>query len=170
MTLANYVTLARIAFIPLVVSFLFLGFYGLAAIFFIILSLSDAIDGYIARRFNQVSDLGKFLDPLADKILVIIVLIALVKLGRADSIPVMIIVAREFLVSGIRIQAAKNNVIIPASFLAKLKTVSQIIAVFMLTLRSPYAAEVLWVAVAFSIISGGAYLWQSRILEQLKSS
>jgi phosphatidylglycerophosphate synthase len=66
LTLANYVTLIRILFVPLVVSALLLGFYGVAALLFLLLSLSDAIDGYIARQFNQVSDLGKFLDPLAD--------------------------------------------------------------------------------------------------------
>ena len=77
MTLANKVTLLRIALIPLCLIFLLAGFYGLAAVIFLLLSLSDAIDGYIARKYNQVSELGKMLDPLADKILVMTVLIGL---------------------------------------------------------------------------------------------
>ncbi|OGB88448.1 CDP-diacylglycerol--glycerol-3-phosphate 3-phosphatidyltransferase [candidate division WOR-1 bacterium RIFCSPLOWO2_02_FULL_46_20] len=168
MTIANRVTLARIAAIPLVISFLLFRLYGLAAMIFLLLSFSDAIDGYIARRYNQVSDLGKLLDPLADKVLVICVLITLVGLGKADSLPVVIITTRELLVSGIRIYTAKSGEIIAASPLAKWKTVSQMIAVFMLTLRLPLAAGMLWAAVVFSLISGGNYLWQSKILNQLK--
>jgi CDP-diacylglycerol--glycerol-3-phosphate 3-phosphatidyltransferase len=170
LTIANYVTLLRIAFIPLLIILLFLGFNGLAAILFLLLSFSDAVDGYIARRFKQVSEIGKFLDPLADKILVMTVLIALVGMGRADSIPVMIIAAREFLVSGIRISAAKSRKIMAASPMAKIKTIAQLAAVAMLLLSLPYADWVLWLAVFLSIISGGAYLWQSRILKQLKLS
>lgn len=170
MTLANYVTLARIAFIPLIIILLSYRINGLAVIIFLVLSFSDAIDGYIARRYNQVSDLGKFLDPLADKILVTTVLIALVGLGKAEAIPVMIIVARELLVQGLRISAAKSQVIIAAAPVAKWKTAVQIVAVAMLTLRLPYAEGVLWLAVVLSIISGGAYLWQSKILKQLRSN
>lgn len=170
MTIANYVTLLRIALIPLLIVLLFLGYNGLAVIFFLLLSFSDAVDGYIARRFKQISEIGKFLDPLADKILVMTVLIALVGMGKADSIPVMIIAAREFLVSGIRISAAKSKNIIAASPMAKIKTIAQLAAVAMLILSLPYADWVLWLAVFLSIISGGAYLWQSRILKQLKSN
>ena len=170
MTLANRVTLLRIAFIPLVIVFLFLGFNGLAVIFFILLSLLDYIDGYIARRFNQISDVGKILDPLADKILVMTVLIMLVSLGKADPIPVMLFLARDAMVSGIRISAAKSQKILHASPIAKAKTVTQIIAVPMLILNIPYADWVLWLAVGFSLFSGGIYLWQSKILKLLKSS
>jgi CDP-diacylglycerol--glycerol-3-phosphate 3-phosphatidyltransferase len=170
LTIANYVTLSRIAFIPLIIILLSYRIDGLAVILFLVLSFSDAIDGYIARRFHQVSDLGKFLDPLADKVLVITVLIALVGQGKADSIPVMFIVVRELLVQGIRISAAKNQKIIAAAPVAKWKTATQIVAVSMLILRLPYADWVLWLAVVLSIISGGAYLWQSRILKLLKSS
>lgn len=163
LTLANAVTILRIVFIPLVISFLLLGFYGLAAILFLLLSFSDALDGYIARRFKQVSDLGKNLDPLADKILVITALIALVGLGKADSIPVMIIAAREFLMSLVR-----STKVIAASPMAKSKTVVQVIAIFMLILSLPYAGWMLWLAVILSLISGGAYLWKSRTLKSLK--
>jgi CDP-diacylglycerol---glycerol-3-phosphate 3-phosphatidyltransferase len=168
LTIANYVTLARIVFIPLIIVLMSLGFNGLAVISFLVLSFSDAIDGYIARRFNQVSDLGKFLDPLADKILVITVLIALVSLAQAPAIAVMIIVARELFVQGIRISEASRNVMMAASPIAKWKTFTQIAAIAMLMLNFPHAEIVLWLAVALSLISGGAYLWQSEIPKSLK--
>ncbi len=171
MTLANRVTLARICLIPLVIVFLFFGLNGLAVILYSILWFSDTIDGYIARRFNQVSDLGKLLDPLADKLLVILILIALVGLGKADSIPVMIITARELLVQGIRISSAKRSKkIIGSAPIAKLKAAVQFIAVFMLILSLPYAHGMLWAAVILSVFSGGTYLWQSKILKHLRSS
>jgi CDP-diacylglycerol--glycerol-3-phosphate 3-phosphatidyltransferase len=168
LTLANYVTLSRIALIPLEILFLLFGLNGLAVILLILLQLSDYVDGYIAHRFKQVSDLGKFLDPLADKVLAITVLIALVGLNKADSIPVMIIVARELLVQGIRISAAKSKIIMAASQLARWKTLILIIAIIMLILDLHYAGWILWVAVALSLISGGAYLWKSKTLKQLK--
>lgn len=165
MTLANRVTLLRIALIPLCPIFLLAGFYGLAATTFLLLSLSDAVDGYIARKYNQVSELGKMLDPLADKILVMTVLIGLTALGKTNPVPVMIICAREFLVASIR---AKK--IFPASPVAKWKTFSQVVAVLMLMLNLPLAGAVLWLAVLLSLISGGAYLWQSQFLKQSRSS
>jgi CDP-diacylglycerol--glycerol-3-phosphate 3-phosphatidyltransferase len=165
LNLANRVTLLRIAFIPLVIALLLFKLNGLAFIAFLLLSFSDAVDGYIARRFNQVSELGKFLDPLADKILVITVLVTLVGQGLANSISVVILVARELLVQGIRIHVAKKEIIaaIPA---AKLKTVVQIAAVAMLILKLPYADWALWLAVGLALYSGGVYLWQSKILMQ----
>ena len=137
---------------------------------FLILSFSDAIDGYIARRFDQVSDLGKFLDPLADKVLVASVLVLLSSLGKADPYAVIILVARELIVQGIRINAARHKKIIAAIPVAKWKTGTQVAAVAMLILSLPYANWVLWLSVMLSLISGGAYLWQSRILKQLRSS
>jgi CDP-diacylglycerol--glycerol-3-phosphate 3-phosphatidyltransferase len=170
LTLANRVTLARIVLIPLVIILLLFGLDGLAFIIFMFLSFSDAVDGYIARRFGEVSDLGKVLDPLADKILVTTVLIALVGLGKASSIPVMLFVVRDLIVSGIRITAAQSNNIIAASRLAKWKTGTQIAAVAMLILSLPLANLVLWTAVILSYISGSAYLWQSKTLKLLKLS
>jgi len=170
LNLANRVTLARIALIPLVIVFLFLGLNGLAVIFFILLSLSDYLDGHIARRYNQISDAGKILDPLADKILVLSVLITLAWQGKADPIPVILFLARDEIVSGIRISAAKSQKILHASPIAKAKTVTQMIAVPLLILDLPYAGWVLWLAVVFSLLSGGIYLWQSKILKLLRSS
>jgi CDP-diacylglycerol--glycerol-3-phosphate 3-phosphatidyltransferase len=168
LTLANYVTLARIALIPLLIFLLLFQINGLALILFLLLSSSDAIDGYIARRFNQVSDLGKFLDPLADKILVITALVALVGLGKASSVPVMILAAREFLVSGLRINAAREGIIFSASPLAKWKTMLQVVSIAMLIINLPLAGLVLWLAVILAIISGGDYLWQNRTCVHMK--
>jgi CDP-diacylglycerol--glycerol-3-phosphate 3-phosphatidyltransferase len=170
LNLANRVTLLRIAFIPLVIVLLFFGLNGLAVIFFILLSLSDYLDGYIARRFNQISDAGKILDPLADKILILSVLVMLAWQGKADPFPVILFLARDEMVSGIRISAAKSQKILHASPIAKAKTVTQMFAVPMLILNIPYAGWVLWLAVVFSLLSGGIYLWQSKILKLLRSS
>ncbi len=164
MTLANKVTLARIALIPFCLIFLLTGFYGLAALVFVILAFSDAIDGYIARKFNQVSDLGKQLDPLADKILVLTVLVGLTALGKAGPLPVMLIVAREFVITSLR---AKK--VFGASPVAKWKTIVQMVAIFMCILSLPLAELVLWLAVVLAYVSGGAYLWQSQPLKQLRS-
>ena len=165
MTLANRITLLRIALIPLCLAFLLTGFWGLSAAVFLLLSFSDAIDGYVARKYKQVSELGKQLDPLADKILVLSVLIGLTSLGKADPVAGMLISAREFFIAGIR---AKG--VFPASPIAKWKTIVQLLAVFLLILNLPLAEPVLWLAVILSYVSGGAYLWQSRFLKQLKLS
>lgn len=165
MTLANKITLGRIALIPLCVIFLLSGLLGLAALLFVLLSLTDLVDGYVARKYNQVSELGKMLDPLADKVLVISVLIGLTAIGRADPVPVIIIAAREFLIASIR-----TSKIFAASPLAKWKTAAQTLAVFMLFFALPLADVVLWLAVLLSLVSGWAYLWQSQFLKQLRSS
>jgi CDP-diacylglycerol--glycerol-3-phosphate 3-phosphatidyltransferase len=165
LTLANKVTLARIALIPFCLAFMLTGFYGLAAVVFVVLSFSDAIDGYIARKYNQVSDLGKQLDPLADKLLVMNVLVVLAALGKAGVLPVMLILTREFVITGIRAKKA-----FATSQIAKWKTIVQMLAVFMCILSLPWSNLVLWLAVVLAYVSGGAYLWQSQFLQQLKSS
>jgi CDP-diacylglycerol--glycerol-3-phosphate 3-phosphatidyltransferase len=165
LTIANRLTLGRIALIPLCIIFLLSGLLGLAALLFVLLSLTDLLDGYLARKYNQVSELGKMLDPLADKILVVSVLIGLTAIGRADPVPVIIIAAREFLVASIR-----TSKIFAASPLAKWKTLTQNIAVFLLFFALPLADVVLWLAVLLSLVSGWAYLWQSQFLKQLRSS
>ena len=165
MTLANRITLLRIFLIPLCIALLLSKLLGLAAVVFLILSLSDAVDGYVARRYNQVSEIGKMLDPLADKILVISVLIGLTSIGKADPIAVMLITAREFIIASVR-----GKKIFAASPIAKWKTTLQIIAVLMLLFSIPLANEVLWLAVLLSLLSGGVYLWQSQLLSQLRQS
>jgi len=165
LTLANKVTLARIASIPLCLVFIFTGFYGLAAVVFIIISSSDLIDGYIARKYHQVSEVGKMLDPLADKILVLSVLIALTGIGKADPLAVILICTRELIVSSIR---TKKN--FAANLFGKWKTFVQVAAILLLMLHLPFAEVVLWISVILSLFSGGVYLWQSNIISQLRSS
>jgi len=165
LTLANKITLVRAFLVPLCILFLLTGFFGLAATIFLLLSFSDAIDGYIARKYNQVSDLGKKLDPLADKILVLCALIGLTALGKADPVPIMLLCVREFIVASFRSQ--KN---FPASPLAKWKTVSQIAAIVMLMLDLPFAGWILWFAALLSLFSGGAYLWPNNLSSLLKSN
>ena len=105
--------------------------YGMivAALLFVIASVTDLFDGKIARKYNLITNLGKFLDPLADKMLVICILIALVDLGRISAIWVCIIIVREFAVSGIRMLASAKGVVIAAKMIGKIKTVTQMVAV-----------------------------------------
>ena len=157
---------------PIVIVFLTLrtqfgNFYGfcvgdlIAVTIFSIASLTDAIDGYIARKNHQITNFGKFLDPLADKILVIAVLITMVELQLFPSIPVVIIITREFIVSGLRMVAASEGVVIAASHGGKLKTVTQLIGIIMLMLGLPYAMAVMWFSVVLTVWSGVEYLVNS---------
>ncbi|MBM6839644.1 CDP-diacylglycerol--glycerol-3-phosphate 3-phosphatidyltransferase, partial [Clostridium saudiense] len=121
--------------------------YGtiIATLIFIIASLTDQLDGYIARSRNQITTFGKFMDPLADKLLVTSALISLVELGLIPSYAAIIIIAREFAVSGLRTIAASEGKIIAASWWGKIKTVIQIIAIVLLLIKvnietSPYLA------------------------------
>jgi CDP-diacylglycerol--glycerol-3-phosphate 3-phosphatidyltransferase len=165
--------MSRVFLTPLVMVFLavrgeFGTFLGvnigdiLAGIVFIVASLTDAADGYIARKRGIVTNLGKFIDPLADKILVVAALISLVELGRLSAWMVVIIVSREFIVSGIRMVAAVEGVVIHASTGGKVKTVSQIIAIVMMIFNIPYALPVMWVAMILTVWSGLDYMIKSK--------
>ena len=128
MNLPNKLTLLRVCLIPVFLLFVYVSaipcHYLLALIVFAAASLTDMLDGKIARKHNLVTNFGKFLDPLADKVLVITALIVLVDLPdfRMNAIPLIIIVAREFMVSGLRLLAAEDGVVIPAGIWGKLKT------------------------------------------------
>jgi CDP-diacylglycerol--glycerol-3-phosphate 3-phosphatidyltransferase len=108
----------------------------LVLVVFVIASFTDFLDGYIARKYNLVTDFGKFMDPLADKLLVFSAFIILMEMGRIPGWIVMVIIAREFLVMGIRVLAASNQVVIAASMLGKLKTNSQMLVVIVLLLNN----------------------------------
>lgn len=139
MNLPNKITLARICLIPLMVIIPFLNIQGIwfgvpisnliILAIFLIASFTDYLDGYIARKYNLITDFGKFLDPIADKLLVITALIMLVEFGMIPGWIPIIILAREFMVSGIRMLAAGKGNVIAASMLGKIKTVSQMIAI-----------------------------------------
>lgn len=147
-TPANVVTLLRICLVPVfVVAFIspWPLYFGLdassavkswvAAAIFILLAATDGVDGYLARSRGEVSDFGKFMDPLADKILVAAALLSLIELGVLPSWPALIILTREFIVSGIRMVAASKGTVIAASWYGKAKTVTQIIAIVLFIVK-----------------------------------
>ncbi|ACD23504.1 MULTISPECIES: CDP-diacylglycerol--glycerol-3-phosphate 3-phosphatidyltransferase [Clostridium] len=139
MNLANKLTLIRIFLVPIFLIFIVVkGIpYGsfIATIIFILAALTDKLDGYIARSRNQVTNFGKFMDPLADKLLVTTALITLVEMQIVPSWAAVIIIAREFAVSGLRTLAASEGRVIAASWWGKIKTVIQIIAIVLLLLQ-----------------------------------
>ena len=171
----NMLSLSRVFLAPIVLIFLtiriktpvkFFEPYGidvsigdlLAVTVFIIAAITDSLDGYIARRFKLVTNLGKFIDSLADKVLVIAALLALIELERLPSWMVMVIVTREFVVTGLRLVAAAQGIVIAASPGGKTKTFSQIIAIIMLILNLPGRMIVMWIAMILTVTSGMQYL------------
>lgn len=185
MNLPNKITVSRIILIPI---FMFLMLapvdWGIVhafgteiasahlagALLFIIASVTDWIDGYIARKHNLVTNLGKFLDPLADKLLVSAALIILVEMQLAPSWIVIIIISREFAVTGLRLILAGTGEVVAANMLGKIKTWTQIIAVSALLLNNmpfsalniPFADIMLWVAMVFTVWSGWDYFYANR--------
>lgn len=168
--LANKITLLRILMAPLVVILLYFEgpvFCVLAALAFIFASITDWVDGYIARRENMVTSMGKFLDPLADKVLICSVLIMFVKLGWAPAWVVIVIVCRELVVTGLRAMAIDEGVVLAADYFGKAKTVLQIFAVVPLMLHYPILGVRLWpigevllyAALILALISGVNYCY-----------
>ena len=130
MNLPNKLTILRVIMIPFFVFFLLSGVGGsaskwIALVIFAAASITDTLDGYIARRDNLITDFGKFMDPLADKLLVCSALICFVELDKLPAWMVIIIIAREFIISGFRLVASDNGIVIAASYWGKFKTVSQ---------------------------------------------
>jgi len=171
--LPNLLTLSRLAAIPVLMALLLLRFPGhdqLAAALFVVSSFTDTLDGQIARRRGMVSDLGKFLDPLADKLLVLSVLIVLVQEGLVAAWVVVVIFSRELLITILRSVGASQGRVISAAPLGKTKTVTQMAAVALLILQRPYpglvliAALAVALAVLFTIGSGIDYLVRFRHL------
>lgn len=144
----------------------------IALIIFIVASLTDLIDGKIARKYNLVTNFGKFMDPLADKLLVSAALIALVEMGRIPSWVVIVIVSREFIISGFRLIASDNNVVIAASYWGKFKTTFQMIMVCLMIVNLGALVSwvqlltdiVMWIALALTVISLIDYLVKIRTL------
>ena len=133
MTLASKVTLVRVAFIPVFMVFMYLSggqpgmWMWLSLALFIVASLTDYVDGQIARKFNQVSDFGKFLDPLADKLLVVAAMLMFCEWGMFPAWALMIVLTREFAVTGLRLVAVGNGTVIAAGWSGKIKTASTMI-------------------------------------------
>lgn len=171
----NLLSLSRIFLAPLVVFLLtvktdfgipYMADLGLnitcgdlfAGVVFIVAALTDTLDGYIARKKGIVTNLGKFIDPLSDKVLVVAALISLVELGRLPAWIVVVIVSRDFIVNGVRMVVAVEGVVIAASWTGKAKTVVQIVAITMMIFNIPMALPVMWLAVGLTVWSGAAYL------------
>ena len=164
MNLPNKLTIMRVILIPFFVFFLLSPYfpaYGnyIAVAIFIVASLTDMLDGKIARKYNLVTNFGKFMDPLADKLLVCSALIALVDLNKIAAWIVIIIIAREFIISGFRLVASDNGVVIAASYWGKFKTTFQMLMIIYLVvdLQFAYANVVgmvlVYVALALTVIS-----------------
>ncbi len=138
----------------------------IALAIFIIASLTDLIDGKIARKYNLVTNFGKFMDPLADKLLVCAALIALTEMGRIPSWVVIVIISREFIISGFRTIASDNGVVIAASYWGKFKTTFQMIMVCLMIANiealSFVTAIVMWIALVLTVVSLVDYLWKNK--------
>lgn len=174
MNAANAITVTRILLIPVFLVLLFMEVpYGeyLAVAVFALAAGTDKLDGYVARRSKTVTAAGMFLDPLADKLLVSAALIALVSLEQLPAWVAMVIIGREFAVTGLRVFASAQGVSIPADRLGKLKTISQIAAIiFLLVPRAAFPGDtivadvLIYTAVALTLISGIEYFWNARDL------
>ena len=138
----------------------------IALAIFIIASLTDLLDGKIARKYNLVTNFGKFMDPLADKLLVCAALIALVEMGRIPSWVVIVIISREFIINGFRTIAADNGVVIAASYWGKFKTTFQMIMVCLMIANIKALALltdiVMWIALVLTVVSLVDYLWKNK--------
>ncbi|MCL2587988.1 MAG: CDP-diacylglycerol--glycerol-3-phosphate 3-phosphatidyltransferase [Oscillospiraceae bacterium] len=132
MTTASKITLVRIALIPAFMAVALLGYQILALAIFVLASATDWVDGYIARRFNQISNFGKFMDPLADKLLVTAALLLFVQWGRMGAWVLMAVLAREFAVSGLRMMAAANGKVIAAGWSGKVKTAVTMLGIILM--------------------------------------
>jgi CDP-diacylglycerol---glycerol-3-phosphate 3-phosphatidyltransferase len=183
--LANRITLARIFLVPVVMFFLLvrynIGTFSIgsltmtyneliAALVFILAASTDGLDGYIARKKKIVTNLGKFLDPLADKLLISAALISLVEMQRLEAWIAIVIISREFAVTGLRLVAAAEGQVIAASALGKLKTWVQIVAITAVMIRNfpfeffgiPFDEVATWAMVIITIYSGYDYFAKNR--------
>ena len=172
MNLPNKLTTLRVIMIPFFVFFLLwqIGeiytFRMIALALFIIASLTDLLDGKIARKYNLVTNFGKFMDPLADKLLVCSALICLIELNALPAWMVIIIISREFIISGFRLIASDNGVVIAASYWGKFKTTFQMVSVVLLILDIPALAFVtticVWIALLLTIVSLVDYIYKNH--------
>lgn len=183
MNTPNRLTVLRVLLVPVFLIFLMISriphHYGFALAVFVIASLTDYLDGHLARKHDQVTTFGKFLDPLADKILVSSALICFIELGFASSIAVVLIIFREFMVTSIRLVASGEGKVIAASIWGKMKTAIQMVSIIAILLMqellesgllssqfpvSSIGRGLIWVCAAVTLISGMDYLkdnWSS---------
>lgn len=176
MNTPNKLTLMRTLMVPIFALCMYLDFNNsriVATLIFAIASFTDFLDGYLARRDNLVTNFGKFADPLADKILVCSAMIMLVSTGEMPAWAVIIIIAREFTITGFRIIAASENITIAASPLGKFKTVTQLISNILLLTGiekfRPIGMAIFYLAVVFTVISGADYLIKNKKVLDLEN-
>ena len=173
MNLPNKLTVCRVVLIPFFVFFLLNeamnpNFKWIALAIFIVASLTDLFDGKIARKYNLITDFGKFMDPLADKLLVCSAMIGLIELGRIEAWIVIVIIAREFIISGFRLIAADNGRVIAASYWGKFKTTFQMIMVILMICNLditplPLITQVIkWIELILTIVSLVDYLIKNK--------
>ena len=172
MNLPNKLTVLRVIMVPFFVFFMLTDVGGvankwIALVLFIVASLTDMLDGKIARKYNLVTNFGKFMDPLADKLLVCSAMICLIPSGKLPTAVVIVIIAREFIISGFRLVASDNGVVIAANYWGKFKTVSQMIMIILLIVDFGGVFAILtevfiWLSVALTVISLLTYIMQNR--------
>ena len=182
MNTANKITMIRVFLVPIFMVLFFIdnaACHWAALGVFILASITDAVDGHVARKYNQTTTFGKFVDPLADKVLTTAAFLLLMYYGRMSVWAVMIILTREFMVAGVRLVAAGEGNVVAASMWGKLKTVTQMVAIIVamilmnfekiLGVPSIILSDILiWISVAFTIISGIDYLVKNWHLMKLK--
>ena len=173
MNLPNKLTLIRVAMIPFFVFFMLTDYAGpvskwIALAIFIIASLTDLLDGKIARKYNLVTNFGKFMDPLADKLLVCAAMICLVEMAKLPAWMIIIIISREFIISGFRLIASDNGVVIAASCWGKFKTVFQMLMIILLiadiqnSIVQVITVVFVWIALILTVVSLIDYLIKNK--------
>lgn len=175
MNLANKLTLLRIALVPVFMASFFLPMAGwnyIAAAIFVLAYITDILDGQYARKYGKVTDFGKLLDPIADKLLTTSALVMLVWWGRLSPILAIIIIGRELMISGFRLLALEKGTLISASAIGKLKTVTQCVAIAMILLENPIFSVIgfpmdqvmIYLSTAITVWSGIDYVYKNRKL------
>ena len=164
MNLPNKLTILRVILIPFFVVFML---FDIALVIFCVASLTDMLDGKIARKYNLVTNFGKFMDPLADKLLVCTALICLTSMNRLNVIVVLVIIAREFIISGFRLVASDNGIVIAASYWGKFKTVSQMALIIVLIMDlggvwNVVGTVLTWVALLLTVVSLIDYIAKNK--------
>ena len=172
MNLPNKLTILRVILIPFFVVFMLIDITGaadkwIALVIFCVASLTDMLDGKIARKYNLVTNFGKFMDPLADKLLVCTALICLTSMNRLNVIVVLVIIAREFIISGFRLVASDNGIVIAASYGGKFKTVSQMALIIVLIMDlggvwNVVGTVLTWVALLLTVVSLIDYIAKNK--------
>ncbi|MDO4746520.1 MAG: CDP-diacylglycerol--glycerol-3-phosphate 3-phosphatidyltransferase [Bacillota bacterium] len=174
MNLPNKLTMGRIFAIPVFIVVFLMDYRIAAAVIFILAAVTDMLDGHIARKHNLVTNFGKLMDPLADKLLVMAALICMVEMGDVAGWMVVVILGREFIITGMRQVAAAQGIVIAAGTTGKIKTITQMIAIPLLILENwpftalgipvPFDQIFLWIALVMTIVSGAEYIMKNKQL------